>query len=114
MTQHNHTYQIIKDTAEAIVEYCTQCKKKLITKKDLRTGRIDNKTYLKEHAVDFAQPHGRTKKIYEKHYGKYVNKQEEIEKVKKEQKEHAQEKYEKEMQAIKRQEMSGGKLYYQT
>jgi hypothetical protein len=33
-------------------------------------GRIDNKQYLADHQRDFAQPHGRTGKLYEQLYGK--------------------------------------------
>ena len=47
---------------------CKTCKKKLVTKKGNR-GRIDNAKWLKEHAADFAQPTGRTAKLFKQIYG---------------------------------------------
>lgn len=108
----DHKYQLIRETGEAIIEVCSRCKKKLITKKCRKTGRIDNKKYLKEHAVEFAQPRGRTSKLYEKHYGKYTDKNAEMKKALEKQKEEAEARYEKEMQEIKRREMSTGKIWF--
>ena len=65
---HNHDYQTITETSDAIVEVCKTCKKKLVTKKGNR-GRIDNAKWLKEHAADFAQPTGRTAKLFKQIYG---------------------------------------------
>jgi len=67
--EHTHNYRIINDNNDGRLEICVECKKKLITKKDKKTGRIDNKKYLKEHARDLAQPGGRTGKIFNKYWG---------------------------------------------
>lgn len=69
---HHHNYQVVKSDAHAIVEVCSECKKKLMTKLD-KKGRIDNRAYLAEHARDTAQPTGTTKKVFEKYYGKGAN-----------------------------------------
>lgn len=66
---HTHNYRIINDSKDGRLEICIECKKRLITKKDPRNGRIDNKKYLKEHIADYAQPGGRTGKIFNKLYG---------------------------------------------
>lgn len=63
--KHLHDYKIIIDNAEVIVEYCQECKKKLITRKD-KNGRIDNNKYKEEHKRDFLQ---RGDKLYNKYYG---------------------------------------------
>jgi len=63
--KHLHDYKIIIDNAEVIVEYCQECKKKLITRKD-KNGRIDNNKYKEEHKRDFLQ---RGDKLYLKYYG---------------------------------------------
>ena len=67
--KHICQYKTIKDNQDGKLEMCISCKKKLTTKKDSRTGRIDNKKYLKEHVADTAQPWGRTSKIFGKLYG---------------------------------------------
>lgn len=64
---HYHAYKLIQETAEAQVEVCTECKHRLITKKD-KKGRIDTKKYLAEHIRDTAQPNGRTSKIFNQYY----------------------------------------------
>lgn len=64
-----HDYDTIKETKEAILEVCKICKKRLLTKLD-KKGRHDIGKYLKEHVRDTCQPNGRTKKIFEKLYGK--------------------------------------------
>lgn len=66
--KHEHTYSVVKSTPDAIIEVCSECKKKLTTKLD-RLGRIDNKAYLKEHTRDTAQPTGTTAKVFKKYYG---------------------------------------------
>ena len=74
---HTHNYRIINDSKEGSLEICIVCKKRLVTKKDPKTGRIDNKKYLKEHSRDTAQPRGRTSKIFNKYYGEeagYISK----------------------------------------
>lgn len=74
--EHIHNYRKITETNSGIREICVECKKILSTPKG-KTGRIDNKKYLKEHVRDTAQPTGRTKHIFEKYYGKeagYISK----------------------------------------
>ncbi len=66
---HYHNFEPVGENPEAIIEICTECKKRLVTKKD-KKGRIDNKVYLKEHIRDTAQPQGITSKIFKKYYGK--------------------------------------------
>jgi len=66
---HIHNYAIVQSTTHATVEVCTECKKKLITKQD-KKGRIDNISYLKEHARDTAQPTGATANTFKRFYGK--------------------------------------------
>ncbi len=69
MNSHIHRYEAVSDSSEAMVEVCKACKKKLVTKKG-RDGRIDNKSWLKEHVADTAQPTGSTAKVFKKLYGK--------------------------------------------
>lgn len=64
---HYHNYELVGENAEAIVEVCKECKHKLISRKDEK-GRTDNQAYLKEHARDFSQPTGATKKIFNRFY----------------------------------------------
>ena len=66
---HQHNYKTINDSVDGKLEICIECKHKNSFKKDPKTGRIDNKKYLKEHARDTAQPTGRTSKIFGKYYG---------------------------------------------
>ena len=69
---HIHNYEIVRHNANAVVEVCVECKKKLTTKSD-KKGRIDNKAYLKEHQRDTAQPTGTTANIFKRFYGKGTN-----------------------------------------
>lgn len=66
---HHCDYRQVNDNQDGRVEICKICKKKLVTKKDSKTGRIDNRKYLKEHQRDTAQPVGRTGKIFARYYG---------------------------------------------
>ena len=66
---HTHDYRTIIDSEDGKREVCVECKHQLSTKKDAKTGRIDNKKYLKEHVRDTAQPFGRTGKTFNKYYG---------------------------------------------
>jgi hypothetical protein len=66
---HQHNYKKVKENNEGFVEVCIECKHRNSVRKDPKTGRIDNKKYLKEHARDTAQPTGRTSKIFSKYYG---------------------------------------------
>lgn len=50
------------------VEICHICNKTVSFKKHY-LGRTDNRAYLESHARNFAQPYGRTKRLYMKiHY----------------------------------------------
>lgn len=66
---HYHTYKRISENKDGIIEVCTGCKKRLVTKKG-KDGRIDNITYAREHIVDLAQPKGATAGIFKKFYGR--------------------------------------------
>ena len=66
---HYCTYKTVNENNEGKLEICIECKKKVTTKKDPKTGRIDNKKYLASHMRDVAQPTGRTAKIFKKYYG---------------------------------------------
>ena len=67
--KHQHNFKTVNDNDDGRLEVCTECHFRLTTKKDPRTGRIDNKKYVKEHTRDLAQPYGRTRKVFIKHYG---------------------------------------------
>lgn len=66
---HAHNYKLIQENNDGRLEICIECKKRLSTKKDPKTGRIDNKKYSKEHARDILQPFGRNGKLFRKYYG---------------------------------------------
>lgn len=66
---HAHDFKRIKESAGGFREICKVCKFQLVTTKDIKTGRINNKEYLKHHIRDTAQPNGRTGKIFNKYYG---------------------------------------------
>lgn len=68
MSDHKHNYTVIKNDGSALVEVCTECKKKLTTRLDGK-GRINNREYLKEHVRDTAQPTGVTSKVFKQYYG---------------------------------------------
>lgn len=65
---HVHNYKPVNTTASGITEVCTECKRKLYTKLG-NNGAIDNRTYLREHVRDTAQPTGSTRKVFAKAYG---------------------------------------------
>ena len=62
-------FEISRDLADAIVEVCRFCMKKVIYYKEPKTGRIDNRKYLADHRRDFVQPYGKDYKLYVKLYG---------------------------------------------
>lgn len=66
---HYHDYQRVSENKDGLVEVCTECKKRLVTKKG-KNERIDNDIFRKEHAKDFAQPGGVTAQIFKRFYGK--------------------------------------------
>lgn len=65
---HLCTYSVVQDNKEAQVEVCTECGDKKVYKKI--DERVDSQAYLKDHVRDFAQPGGRTDKIFKQYYGK--------------------------------------------
>lgn len=65
---HYHNYVPVSENDDGVTEVCTECKKRLVTKKD-KAGRIDNRKYLAEHGRDTAQPRGRTERIFKQYYG---------------------------------------------
>lgn len=67
-SMHYHDYIPVSENADGKVEVCSECKKRLVTKKDSK-GRIDNTQYLREHQRDTAQPTGTTSKIFKQYYG---------------------------------------------
>ena len=56
------------DFKNQLIEICVICGDKVRWNK-ARSGRIDTKEYLQAHIREFAQPYGRTGKIYEMLYG---------------------------------------------
>lgn len=66
--EHIHNYKKINEDNSGIKEICRECRKILITKKDPKTQRIDNKKYIKEHKRDTLQPWGITGKLFKKYY----------------------------------------------
>lgn len=62
-------FTLSRDLPDAQVEVCTKCGKKVVYFKDIRTGRIDNKKYLRDHIRDTVQPFGRTRKLFLMIYG---------------------------------------------
>lgn len=67
--KHLCDFKKVNENSDGIMEVCKECHRRVITKKDAKTGRIDNKKYLKEHSRDYAQPRGRTGKLFGKYYG---------------------------------------------
>lgn len=67
--QHLHDFIKVNENTDGILEMCRECKKRVTTKKDPRTGRTDNKKYLKEHKRDTLQPNGRTGKQFNRYHG---------------------------------------------
>jgi len=51
---HLHNPSTILDTAEVKIDICTECKKKLIYRKDAN-GRIDNERYYEDHRRNYLQ-----------------------------------------------------------
>jgi len=69
MLSHYHNYVGVSENDDGVVEVCTECKHRLVTKKG-RNGSIDNKKWLKEHVRDTCQPLNKTGKVFAKYYGK--------------------------------------------
>lgn len=61
---HNQT--TLLDTAEVLIDFCIQCKRKFTYRKN-KNGRMDNEQYRKDHKRDFLQ---KWDKEYEQVYGK--------------------------------------------
>ena len=60
-----HDLKPVNENSRVKVEICTRCGKKLRFKKHYK-GRTDNRAYLEAHQRTFAQPNGRTKRLYMK------------------------------------------------
>jgi len=65
--KHLCNYVRIGENNEALIEICSECKKKLTTHKG-RDGRIDSEKFRIEHIRDFAQPRGQTLNIFKRYY----------------------------------------------
>lgn len=63
-----HKYQITHEDSRQVAEVCTRCGDKKTYNKDPK-GRVGG-DYAKDHVREFAQPGGRTGKIFEQLYGK--------------------------------------------
>lgn len=68
--EHLHNCIILRDDAEVVIDFCQECKTKLIYRKCRHSGRIDNNQYLKDHELDFLQ---RNNPLWEKYWGKKQN-----------------------------------------
>lgn len=76
-------FKVIGDYPDAQVEICVRCGKKVVYNKEItefrgdengqtvvvRGTRTDNHKYLRDHARDFLQPHGKTRKLFLQVYG---------------------------------------------
>lgn len=62
-----HELEHLSDTRQAKWEVCRRCSRKFRWTKGFK-GRINNVEYLKAHARNYAQPGGRTNRIYQKLY----------------------------------------------
>jgi hypothetical protein len=58
------------DFQNVLYETCVICGDEVKWNKNKYTGRLDSKEYLQAHIREFAQPYGRTGKVYEMLYGK--------------------------------------------
>ena len=65
-----HQFEVSRSLEDANIEVCVLCSKKVVYYKEPITGRIDNKKYLADHIRDFCQPRGKTRKVFEKLYGR--------------------------------------------
>jgi len=57
----------ILQSQEVQKEICTKCGRRVLYK--IKEGRVDNKRYLMEHAVEFAQRTGVTEKLFKEYHG---------------------------------------------
>lgn len=64
---HYHSYVPVIENNDGVTEVCSECKHRLVTKKD-KNGRIDNKKWLREHKRDVAQPRGISHKIFNQYH----------------------------------------------
>ncbi len=62
-----HEFTGIFENKSIKIEVCRRCNVKKRYNKRAK-GRIDNLAYLKDHTRQFAQPNGKTKRIYNKIY----------------------------------------------
>lgn len=64
-----HDYLATKNNAVVTVEVCKLCGKKNVYPKSKPLGNSGNKEYLAAHPREFAQPYGRTDKLFRQLYG---------------------------------------------
>ena len=64
-------FNVLLENAKVQVEVCVRCGKKVIYHKGAG-GRVDNPKYLRDHVRHFAQPFGKTRRVFEEIYGRKV------------------------------------------
>jgi hypothetical protein len=64
-----HKFEVYAEDERVIAEQCNRCGMKKTYNK-AEKGRVETKEYVKDHIRDFAQPNGRTGKLFEQLYGK--------------------------------------------
>ena len=62
---HLHKYRIVEEYPDALLEICTECGHRLVTRIP-KEGKFDNKRYRESHRRDFLQP---SDKEFKKYYG---------------------------------------------
>jgi hypothetical protein len=106
-----HDTIILSDTDEAIREKCKLCKKNFVYTKDSQ-GRVDNARYLKDHKKLFAQPNGRTGKVYKKVHGEPVDVHEKTRKMRAEAHDNIDAQADEDLFKIDMEESTNNKKYY--
>lgn len=64
-------FKVELENPKVQVEVCIRCGKRVIYHKG-KGGRIDNAKYLRDHVRHFAQPTGKTRRVFEEVYGRKV------------------------------------------
>ncbi len=63
-----HDFKDAKERPDAFIEYCVKCGMKAVYHKD-KSGRMDNRLYLRRHYRSFLQPHGQAGSHFRKCWG---------------------------------------------
>lgn len=63
-----HNLKKVREGKNGIVEYCHLCHERFVSHKGFG-GKMNNREYLRLHRREFAQPTGRTSKLFRKLYG---------------------------------------------